>query len=156
MFGNQPPQLAWRACCAFHTSPQAFGKIMSTVKPRHAVAYHFFNEEGTRYQIYEGIRETYAGPLSLGTDLMVWNVTKDRIRERMAVATKNAWAVPGTQRQPPPDRTRPDPMTDFIKNGEWGPGFNAQNEMLDKHAERYKLQDQDWRVQKPWYKPAKK
>ena len=62
-FYNQPPQLAWQACCAFHTSPQAFGKVMSVVKPRHAVAYHFFNEEATRYGIYEGIRETYSGPL---------------------------------------------------------------------------------------------
>ena len=33
---NMPPQLAWRACCAFHTSGQAFGKIMSTIEPRHA------------------------------------------------------------------------------------------------------------------------
>jgi len=24
--------------------------------------------------------------------------------------------------------------------------------MLDEHAERYNLQDQDWRKQKPWYK----
>ena len=35
---NQPAQLAWRACCAFHTSGQAFGKIMSTVKPGHAAS----------------------------------------------------------------------------------------------------------------------
>jgi len=32
------------------------------VKPRHAVAYHFFNEEATRYSLYDNIRETYAGP----------------------------------------------------------------------------------------------
>ena len=37
-YGGQPPQLAWRACCEFHTSGPAFGKIMSTVKPRHAIA----------------------------------------------------------------------------------------------------------------------
>ena len=43
-FYNQPSQLAWRACCEFHTSPQSFGKIMSTIAPRHAVAFHFFNE----------------------------------------------------------------------------------------------------------------
>jgi len=46
-------------------------------------------------------------------------------------------------------------MSDFIKSGEWGPGFNAQNKMLDEHAERYNLQDQDWRLQKSWYKPEK-
>ena len=155
-YGGQPPQLAWRACCQFHTSGPAFGKVMSTVKPRHAVAYHSLIEEGTRYLLYDGIRETYDGPLSIATDLMVWNITKDSITERMAVATRYAWPVEGTLRQPPPERGRPDPMSEFIKNGEWGPGFNAQNKMLDEHAERYKLQDQDWRLQKPWYKPEKK
>jgi ribonuclease Z len=65
---NQPPQLAWRACCAFHTSGQAFGKIMSTIKPEHAVAYHFLNEEATRYNLYDAIRETYDGPLSMAED----------------------------------------------------------------------------------------
>ena len=25
------------------------------------------------------------------------------------------------------------------------PAFNAQNEMLDRHRDRYNLQDQDWR-----------
>jgi len=35
------------------------------------------------------------------------------------------------------------------------PGFNAQNKMLDEHAERYKLQDQVWRKRKPWYEPEK-
>jgi ribonuclease Z len=39
---NQPPGLAWRACCAFHTSGQAFGKVMSVIQPKHAVAFHFF------------------------------------------------------------------------------------------------------------------
>ena len=31
-----------------------------------------------------------------------------------------------------------------------GPAFNAQNDLLDAHSEKYKLQDQDWRKQKPW------
>ncbi len=151
-YGSQPPQLAWRACCAFHTSGQAFGKIMSTIKPRHAVAYHFLNEEATRYSLYDNIRETYDGPLSMATDMMVWNITKDKITERMAVSSDNAWPVPGTARQPPPEKGRPAVMSDFIKAGEWGPAFNAQNRMLDDHAKKYNLQDQDWRKQKPWYK----
>jgi ribonuclease Z len=151
-YAGQPPQLAWRACCEFHTSGPAFGKIMSTVKPRHAVAYHSLIEEGTRYLLYDGIRETYDGPLSIATDLMVWNITKDSVTERMAVATRNAWPVEGTLRQPPPERGRPNPMSDFIRSGEWGPAFNAQNKMLDEHAERYNLEEQDWRLQKPWYK----
>lgn len=152
-FGNQPPQLAWRACCEFHTSGPSFGKIMSTVKPRHAIAYHALLDKGTQqYNLYyDGIRQTYDGPLSIGSDLMVWNVTKDQVIERMAVATGNAWAVPGTAKQPPPQPGVPDPMSDFIKNGEWGPGFNAQNEMLDEHMEKYNLEDEDWRPAKVWY-----
>ena len=35
-FGNQPAQLAWRACCEFHTSGPSFGKVMSTIEPRHS------------------------------------------------------------------------------------------------------------------------
>ncbi|MDH3888969.1 MAG: MBL fold metallo-hydrolase, partial [Gammaproteobacteria bacterium] len=150
---NQPPQLAWRACCEFHTSPQAFGKIMSTIKPRHAVSYHSFEEAFD--EIRAGIRETYDGPLSVATDMMVWNITRDRIVERMAVSPDRASGVPGPTRQPPPEKGIPDPMSDFIKGGEWGPGFNAQNEMLDEHSKKYNLEKMDWRKQKPWYKPGK-
>jgi ribonuclease Z len=151
--GSQPAQLAWRACCEFHTSGPAFGKIMSTIQPRHAIAYHALLDKGTaQYNLYyDGIRQTYDGPLSIGTDLMVWNITKDKITERMAVVTQNAWAVEGTAKQPPPQPGVPDPMSDFIKSGEWGEGFNAQNDMLDEHMKEYNLQDVDWRPAKPWY-----
>ncbi|MHC4401678.1 MAG: guanitoxin biosynthesis MBL fold metallo-hydrolase GntH [Planctomycetota bacterium] len=117
-FYNQPPQLAWRASGGFHTSPPAFGKVMSMVRPRQAVAYHFFNEEGTRYEMFQQIRTTYDGPLSMATDMMVWNVTKERITERMAVSADEAWSVPGTAVQPPPKQGIPDPMTDFTRDGE--------------------------------------
>ena len=144
-FYNQPAQLAWRACCEFHTSPEAFGKIMSEVKPRHAVAFHFFNEEGTRYGIYQGIRATYDGPLSMATDMMVWNITKETVTERMAVGTDNAWSVPGTAKQAPPEKGRPNPLSAEINANRWEPAFKAQDPMLDEHMKKYNLQDQDWR-----------
>jgi ribonuclease Z len=150
---SQPPQLSWRMCCEFHTSGQSFGKIMSTIKPRHAVSYHNF--EDVLHSVREGIRETYDGPLSIAVDMMVWNITKDKITERMAVSPDRAWAAKGTARQPPPDKSRPDVMSDFIKAGEWGPGFNAQNKMLDAYAKEFNLEDQDWRKERPWYKPSK-
>jgi ribonuclease Z len=142
---NQPPQLAWRACCEFHTSPEAFGKIMSTIKPRHAVAFHFFNDEGTRYGIYDGIRSTYDGSLSMATDMMLWNITRDKITERMAESTDSAWSVPGTARQPPPQKGQPNPSTEYIEKGRWLPGFKAQDPMLDKFMKKYNLKEQDWR-----------
>jgi ribonuclease Z len=150
---GQPPQLAWRACCQFHTSGPAFGKIMSEIEPRHAVAYHSMEEALS--SIRDGIRETYNGPLSMAVDMMVWNITKDKISERLAVSPDRASAVPGPTRQPPPEPGRPDPMSDFIKGGEWGAGFNAQNRMLDEFAKKYNLEEKDWRPSKPWYEPAK-
>ena len=98
-----------------------------------------------------GIRETYDGPLSMSVDLIVWNVTPDKITERMAAVTRRANAVPGPTPQPPPEVGRPDVMTSFIQQGEWGPGFNAQNRMLDEFAERFDLENQDWRKERPWY-----
>ena len=149
---NQPPQLAWRACCEFHTSGPSFGKIMSEINPRHAVSYHSMEE--ALPDIRAGIRETYDGPLSVAIDMMVWNITKEKITERMTVSTDRASGVPGPDRQPPPQAGVPDPMSDFIKGGEWGPGFNAQNDLLDAHAEKYNLQEMDWRPAKPWYQPS--
>jgi ribonuclease Z len=118
---------------------------MSTIKPRHAVAFHFFDEEGTRYGIYDGIRETYDGPLSLATDMMVWNVTSENITERMAVSTDDAWSVPGTAKQPPPEKGQPNPMSQAMDSGRWVPAFKAQDPMLDEYMKEYGLEDQDWR-----------
>ncbi|MDX2458826.1 MAG: guanitoxin biosynthesis MBL fold metallo-hydrolase GntH [Gammaproteobacteria bacterium] len=143
---GQPPQLAWRACCAFHTSPQGFGKVMSTIKPRHAVAYHFYTEEIIRYDVFQGIRETYDGPLSLATDMMVWNITRDGITERMSVSPDAAFATEGPTKQPGPDPSRKSEFTDWTLKARWDEGIQpAQKAMLDRHMEKYGLQDQDWR-----------
>ena len=67
-----------------HTEPQAFGKIMSEVKPRLAVGYHSVQSPDNNAAIMDGVRATYDGPLALARDLMVINVTKDNIVVRMA------------------------------------------------------------------------
>jgi ribonuclease Z len=114
---NQVPSRAIMMNTDIHASPQGFGKVMSMVKPRHAIAYHFFNEEETRYGIYEAIRETYDGPLSMATDMMVWNVTKDKITERMAVSTDEAWDVPGEEKGLEPDPTRNPEISETMLKG---------------------------------------
>ncbi len=86
------------------------GKMMSEIKPRHAVAYHSFDE--LLPSVRDGIRETYDGPLSMATDMMVWNITKDAIVERMTVSPDRAWSVEGPTPQPPPEPGRPDPISD--------------------------------------------
>ncbi len=132
-YGQSPGQ-AIVVGTQIHTSPQAFGKVMSTIKPRHAVGYHFFNEQATHDNILRGVLDTYTGPLSLAVDNMVWNITKDEITERMIVSPDQAWAVNGPNRPPkPPARgSLPDPISDFIKAGRWKPAEEAQAPMVEE------------------------
>ena len=52
-------------------------------------------------------------------DNIVWNITKDKIVERMTISPDQAWLVPGKKRPPSPIKGMPDPMTDWIKAGAW-------------------------------------
>ena len=140
---GQSPQQAIGVGTQVHTSPPAFGKVMSAIKPRHAIGYHFFNEEGTRYGIYEGVRSTYSGPLSLATDNMVWNITKDDVVERMAVSPDQAWSVAGPTPppKPPAPGTVPDPLSEEMKAGKWNPETeDAQKAMVDAFKKEYNLE----------------
>jgi ribonuclease Z len=90
-----------------HTSPAMFGKVMSLTKPRMAVGYHVFNDFDTKPQIMSEIRQTYGGPVELATDYMVFNVTKDDIRVRMAAIDESIWPQPSvypTRAADPKDR----------------------------------------------------
>jgi len=118
-FYGQPPQRAMMMQQDIHTSAQAFGKIASVLEPRHAVAYHFFNEEGTRYEIYEAIRTTYDGPLSMADDNMVWNISRDGVTERMVVSNDDAWDTAGPTPPPGPDHKFPHQESQFILDGRW-------------------------------------
>ena len=138
-FYGQSPGQALAVGTQIHTSPPAFGKVMSTVKPRHAIGYHFFNEQGTHDDVLAGVRSTYDGPLSLAVDNMVWNISKDAIVERMIVSPDQAWAVNGPNRPPPPPKrgTVPDPISAFIKAGRWQPAEEAQAPMVDKFMKEH-------------------
>jgi ribonuclease Z len=140
-FYGQSPGQALAVGTQIHTSPQAFGKVMSTIKPRHAVGYHFFNEQGTHDDILMGVRETYSGPLSLAVDNMVWNISKEAIVERMIVSPDQAWAVAGPNKPPSPPAkgTVPDPLSDFIKAGHWSLADKAQAEMIKEFKTKYKM-----------------
>jgi ribonuclease Z len=86
-----------------HTSAQAFGKIMSLTEPRLPVCYHFQNDHDTAPLVLADIRKTYDGPLDLALDFMVWNVTKDEIRTRMAVPNHESFPAPPQRQKQPPD-----------------------------------------------------
>jgi ribonuclease Z len=127
------PEQALVVGTQIHTAPEAFGKVMSMIKPKHAVAYHFFKDFDTTAEVNDRIRTTYDGPLSLAEDFMVWNITKDDIRVRMAVVEERTWAPPLVSKPELPKKddkekyaeemgVRLDALgySDFIKEGRWG------------------------------------
>jgi ribonuclease Z len=107
------PESALQVGTQIHTAPEAFGKVMSAVTPRMAVAYHFFKDFDTAAAVHDRIRKTYDGPLSLAEDFMVWNVTKDDIRVRMAVTEEHTWSPPLSRPAIPP---KPEDKNTFAKN----------------------------------------
>ncbi len=100
-----------------HTSPAMFGKVMSIIKPRHAVGYHVFNDFDTQPQIMKEIRQTYDGPVDLAIDYMVWNVTKDDIRTRMAAIDEAVWPQPSIYPPKPADQSKRVGFSDYIFGG---------------------------------------
>jgi ribonuclease Z len=74
-----------------HTAPEECGKVLNLVKPRQAVVFHFFNDFDTAPEIEREIRKHYQGPLALAQDLMVFNVTRDHIRTRLAITPTLVW-----------------------------------------------------------------
>jgi ribonuclease Z len=111
------PQGALSVGTQVHTSPEAFGKVMSRIKPRMAVAFHFFKDFDTAPSINDRIRSTYDGPLSLAEDYMVWNITKDDIRVRMAVYDEDVWPPEPTEKPQVPDASLIIPFSSMIAGG---------------------------------------
>jgi ribonuclease Z len=141
------PEQALMVGTQIHTAPEAFGKVMAGIQPRIAVAYHFFKDFDTTAQVNDRIRTTYDGPLSLAEDFMVWNITKDDIRVRMAAVEEHTWAPPlaGAAQPPGGDADREkfskgsgvpvDALrySKFISDGRW-PGVDEANRQIYEEA----------------------
>ncbi len=111
------PEAALNVGTQVHTSPAQFGKVMSLIKPRLAIGYHFFNDFDTLPAVLEQVRGTYDGPLELATDYMVFNVTKGDIRTRMAVIDEDIWPQPAVGKKLPPDASKRIGFSDYITGG---------------------------------------
>ncbi len=102
-----------------HTEPQAFGKVMSAVQPRLAVAYHSVQTPENNAAIMDDIRITYDGPLAVARDLMVINVTQETIKVRMAIVDDYALPPNVTQAYVDAPRTEEKEASEFILGGKW-------------------------------------
>jgi len=112
-----PPGDALNVATQVHTSPAMFGKVMSQMKPRMAVGYHVFNDFDTKPQILSEIRKTYDGPVELAVDYMVFNVTKDDVRVRMAVIDEDIWPLPSVTEKLPADPKDRIGFSEFVTGG---------------------------------------
>ena len=117
-----------------HTTAAAFGKIMSLTEPRHAVCYHFQNDFNIAPAVREAIRQTYDGPLDLAVDFMVWNVTKDEIRTRMAMPNHESISAPVQRAKMPPPN--PYKWTVFSLMGVEPESAAVTNEVIAKYNEK--------------------
>jgi ribonuclease Z len=88
------PQEALNALTKVHATAALFGKVMALTRPKHAVAYHFQNDADTLPSVMEAVESVYDGPVDYAQDFMVWNITKDGVRTRMAVANREAYPTP--------------------------------------------------------------
>ena len=100
-----------------HTPPAAAGKVFSMVKPRMAIAYHFFNDTDTWQEMYDEIRTTYDGPLSLAKDLMAWNVTDEGVKVRDVVAQEAGWPAMSPYGSAPPDAAEREELPPWLVDG---------------------------------------
>jgi len=102
-----------------HCEPQAFGKVMSQVKPRLAVGYHSVQTPKNNAAIMEGVRKTYTGPLALARDLMVINVTKENILVRMATVDEYVLPPDVTEAYKKAPRTDEKHVSEKMMAGKW-------------------------------------
>jgi len=112
---------------------------MSTVKPKHAIAYHFFNEADTLPTMLAMVRETYDGPLTMAEDNLVWNITKDSIRVRKCVSADEAWSVQGPNKPQPPDHTVPSQLTKWSLEHRWNDIDSVQGKMIKEFKKKYNM-----------------
>ena len=77
---------------------------------------------------------------TVATDMMVWNITRDNIRERMAVSTDNAWSV--ARAKPPlqgePGQVEPQ-LSEEMEAGAWDVS-DVESQMVREYMEKYNIQ----------------
>ena len=88
------PEEAMNALTKVHATAALFGKVMAMTQPKHAVAYHFQNDADTLPGVMAAVQQTYDGPVDYAQDFMVWNITKEGVRTRMAVPNRESYPTP--------------------------------------------------------------
>ena len=102
-----------------HSEPQAFGKVMSAVKPRMALGYHSVQSPENNAAIMESVLKTYDGPFTIARDLQVINVTKDIMKVRMASVDDYVLPPNVSQAYIKAPRTKQNHPSEKVNAGKW-------------------------------------
>lgn len=103
---------------AAHTTPLAFGYVMSKLNPRLAIAAHGKFDEMINQVTYDDIRLNYSGDVIFARDLQVYNISKQRITKRLAVVPEYGWPTTlksyGKDDLPPIKLSKDEMMDDWL------------------------------------------
>jgi hypothetical protein len=80
-----PPFLGRYTVDSHHIPSYAAGYLYNKVKPRLAMATHVFNDEYTNHETLAEVREDWKGPFHFGFDLVIVNLTKDKLWVREGI-----------------------------------------------------------------------
>jgi ribonuclease Z len=75
----------------------------------------------------------------MATDMMVWNVRRNEIIERMAVSPDDAWDVPGPGQSSAPDPDFPSQYTEYILKGRFD-ATDAEKKTREVYNQKYGLE----------------
>ena len=78
-----------------HTPADAAGVVFDMVRPRMAGMWHCQVVDGYIDPVFEGVRKSYSGAVTLCQDLTVFNVTPESVSARQAIVDPVQQAVIG-------------------------------------------------------------
>jgi ribonuclease Z len=68
-----------------HSPPRAVGGVFTLTKPRLPVIYHLRANQEELVPVLEDLRVNWGGPVVIARDMMVFNISKTQITQRMAI-----------------------------------------------------------------------
>ena len=114
---NYDPERARLVATVIHTPPDVCGKIFAMIEPRHAVAYHTFDDFDVAPETIAAIRQTFDGELTLASDMLVWNVTHESITVREVVGADNPLPAEPPEPAGPPDPSERKARSEWLDGG---------------------------------------
>jgi ribonuclease Z len=137
-------QEALNAVTTVHSNASYFGRVMAMTRPKHAVAYHFQNDFDTLPAVMKVVEKFYDGPVDYAQDSMVWNITKEGVRTRMAVINREPYPTPALKEKKIEAGDKRYQTPDSVLAG-WPEQFQSLAEQIyddynKKHGADYKFQ----------------